>query len=103
MVPTASQMVDTALANTMYATRAALNGTLETSPGALLFHRDMVLDVPLIADLQLIRLRRQQFIDQQLMQANRKRFSYDFAPGKQVLKLAYKPDKLAPRRYHSPQ
>ena len=33
----AAQLVDTALANAMYATRAAFHGALNTSPGALVF------------------------------------------------------------------
>ena len=57
----------------------------------------MVLDIPLVADLQLIREKKQQLIDQRLITANRKRFSYDYAVGAQVLKLNYKPHKLQPR------
>ena len=57
----------------------------------------MVLDIPLIADLETIRERRQQLINDRLIVANRKRFSYDYSIGDEVLKLSYKPDKLAPR------
>ena len=41
--------------------------------------------------------RRQLLIDQRLIEANRKRFSYDYGVGNRVLKLAYKPDKLQAR------
>jgi transposase InsO family protein len=98
-IDTATQLVDTALANTMFATRAALHGTLGTSPGALAFHRDMVLDIPVIADLELLRNRRQLKIDERLIRANRQRFSYDYHIGDDVLKLVYKPDKLEPRAH----
>ncbi len=38
-------------------------------------------------------------IDERLIQANRKRFAYDYHIGDQVLKLTYKPDKLEPRAH----
>jgi hypothetical protein len=50
----ANQLIDTALANAMYATCASLHSGLQTTPGALSFHRDMVLNIPLVADLNLI-------------------------------------------------
>jgi hypothetical protein len=65
----------------MYATRATLHSALQTTPGALAFGRDMVLDIPVIADLQLIQERRQQLINDRLIIANRKIFSYDYAVG----------------------
>ena len=46
----ANQLVDTALANCLFATRAAVNGSLKASPGSLAFGRDMILDIPLLAD-----------------------------------------------------
>jgi len=93
----AKQLVDTALANAAYATRATVHGTMKTSPGALAFSRDMILDIPFVADLNLIRTMRQQVVDRNLILANRKRISYDYHIGDQVLKLTYKPDKLEPR------
>lgn len=96
-VQTANQLVDTALANAVYATRATFHSGLQTTPGALVFHRDMVLDIPVIADLETIRNNRQQLIDNRLILANRKRFSYDYVIGDEVLKISYKPNKLEPR------
>jgi len=96
-VEDANRLVDTALANCVFATRAALHGTLKGSPGSLVFGRDMLLDIPLIADWNLIREWRQQIIDQRLVEANRKRFSYDYQVGQQVLKFNYKPNKLQQR------
>ena len=57
----------------------------------------MVLDIPFIADLHAMQEHRQQIIDQRLIEANRKRFSYDYQVGDQVYKLIYKPHKLQPR------
>ena len=70
---------------------------LQATLGALAFHRDMLLNVPFIADMQLLRDKRQLLIDKKLMRANRSRISYDYRPGDEVLILAYKPDKLDPR------
>ena len=71
----AKQMVDTALANCLFATRAAIHGSLKASPGALAFGRDMILNIPLIADWTQLQQTRQQLVDERLICANRKRFS----------------------------
>jgi hypothetical protein len=52
-----NQLVDTAIANTMYTTSATVHSALKNTPGAMAFGRDMLLDIPLIADLQLIQTR----------------------------------------------
>ncbi|KAG7340293.1 integrase core domain containing protein [Nitzschia inconspicua] len=93
----ARQLVDTAIADAVYAARCTYNSVLKTTPGGLAFGRDMILNIPLITDLQQLQKRRQQLIDQRLILANTKRFSYDYAIGDEVLKLTYNPDKLQPR------
>jgi len=40
------------LANTAYTTRTAIHQTLDISPGALIFQLDMILNIPLIANLE---------------------------------------------------
>ena len=57
----------------------------------------MVLNIPLQTDLTLLQEKRQQLVDERLLIANRKRFSYDYQIGQEVLKLVYQPDKLDPR------
>ncbi|KAG7346017.1 reverse transcriptase RNA-dependent DNA polymerase [Nitzschia inconspicua] len=94
---TAKQLVDTAIADTVYATRCTYSSVLKTTPGGLAFGRDMILNIPLITDLQQLQKRRQALIDQRLIAANTKRFSYDYAIGDKVLKLVYNPGKLEPR------
>ena len=96
-INTANQLVDSALANCMFATCTAIHGGIKASPGSLTFGRGMILDIPVISDWLFIQQRRQQLIDERLIAANRKRFFYDYQPGQEVLKLAYKPDKLQPR------
>jgi aspartate carbamoyltransferase regulatory subunit len=58
----------------------------------------MILNLSLIADLQILQKRRQQLIDECLICANRSCFSHDYPhEGEKVLKLIYKPDKLQPK------
>jgi hypothetical protein len=93
----ANTLVDSALANAMYAMRASFHSGLQTTPGAMAFNRDMILNIPFIADLNLIRENRQRLIDERLIASNQKRFSFDYQPNQEVLKLVYEPGKLAPR------
>jgi hypothetical protein len=55
----AHALVDAALANTMYATRASFHSGLHTTPGALAFHCNMVMNIPLMSDLTLVQQNRQ--------------------------------------------
>ena len=49
-VAEAYEIVDSSLASAQYAIRAAIHRTLQISPGALVFQRDMLLPIPIIAD-----------------------------------------------------
>ena len=51
----ANQVMDNALATVMHATRCAVMTPIWTSSGALVYGRDMTMDVPLIANLSAIR------------------------------------------------
>jgi hypothetical protein len=93
----AEQLVDTAIADVVFALRCTYHSTLKTTPGGLAFGRDMILNLPLITDLQQLQKRRQNLIDQRLIAANTKRFSHDYVVGEEVLKLQFHPDKLEPR------
>ena len=48
----AIDIIDTCLANAAYVTHTVIHHTVDISPGALLFQRDMILNIPLIADLE---------------------------------------------------
>jgi hypothetical protein len=50
----AHALVDAALANAMYARRASFHSGLQTTPGALACHCDMVMNIPLMSDLTLV-------------------------------------------------
>jgi hypothetical protein len=73
------------------------HGGLLTTPGALSFSRDMVLNIPFVADLNLIKDHHQQLIDERALHSNKRRHAYGYQPGQEVLKLVYKPDKLEPQ------
>jgi hypothetical protein len=93
----ARDIVDQALATAMHAMRVTTASTLGSTPGALAFSRDMFLNVPLIADWHTIAQRREQYVNDNLRRANRKRRQYDYAPGQKVLKKVHDPTKLGVR------
>ena len=90
----ATERIDTALQTAAYAARTCMHSTMKLSPGSMAFHRDMVLNIPLIVDFELIRQRRQALINKNLIRANAKRIDYDYQPGQQVLKIVPDPKKL---------
>ena len=93
----AKGLVDQALATAAHAVRANVSQVTGYSPGALAFHRDMLLDVPIIVDLLAIRERRQLSVDENLRRVNARRSSYDYQPGQQVLKKRHEWTKLGER------
>jgi hypothetical protein len=50
----AHALVDAALANAMYAMCASFHSGIQTTPGALAFHCDMVMTIPMMSDLTLV-------------------------------------------------
>ena len=97
-VANAADLVDQALGTAMHAMRSNIHGTLKGAPGALVFGRDMFLDVPLIADWQAIQNHRRTIVNERLRKANMGRRTYDYVPGQKVLKKRHKPDKLGRRK-----
>jgi hypothetical protein len=94
----ASDLIDQCLATAMHATRATAHKSLNNlSPGALVFQRDMYLDIPLIADIMAITNQREATVNSTLMKVNQHRLTYDYKVGEQVLVKAYNPDKLEAR------
>jgi hypothetical protein len=95
-VTSARRLVDEALSTAQHALRAAVSTALGSSPGALVFGRDMFLDVPMIADWHLIARRREQMVNESLRRENMKRRRYDYVQGQRVMMKVYKPNKLEP-------
>ena len=83
----AEELVERALATAMHATRCASHSSLDNvSPGGLVYHRDMHLNIPLTADIITLQRSRQQSIDRRLVAANAKRISHEFVVGELVKK-----------------
>ncbi len=96
-ITTAKELLDEALSVAMHAMRAGIHTTLGSSPGFLVFNRDMFLNIPLIADWHAITLRREHLIHENLLRRNQKRRRYHYMPQQRVLKKRWKPRKLDER------
>jgi hypothetical protein len=59
-------LVDSAMATTMHACQTAIHTTLKTLPGAFVFQQDILLDIPIIANLLTIQEQRQILINENL-------------------------------------
>ena len=77
--------------------RSGVHSTLGSSPGSLVFNRDMFLNVPLIADWEAITKKREHLVNENLMRENRRRRQYDYQPNQLVLKKNHNPRKLGER------
>jgi transposase InsO family protein len=75
------------------ATSSALGGA---SPGAVAFGRDMLMNIPYIADFIALRNQRQLKIDKALVKENARRVSHDYQPGQQVWMKSVDAKKLHP-------
>ncbi len=79
-------LVDDRLATTMHLMRATISMKLKESPGALAFSCDMLLNVPLIADWQIITLNREALVNKALLKNNQQLINYDYYVRQHVLK-----------------
>jgi len=95
----AQNIVDTCFTAASYAARATIYSKLRVSPGTWVFQHDMILDVPLITDLQLELgyQCRQVKIDKCLRHANFCRRSCDYKVGDEILILLDNPTTLYDR------
>ena len=89
--------MDNALYTCMHALRCTVNHTMQTSPGALVLRRDMLMDVPLIADLDAIRGRQQQLIYENLIRLFKKRADHNYSVDDRVLLRVADPVKMEDR------
>ena len=90
----AREIIYSVLATSMYATRTTIATTLGSTPGDLVFSRDMFLKIPLIANWQAIHKHREHYVNENLCHANLKQHQYDYAQGKKVLKKVHYSTKL---------
>lgn len=89
--------LDTAFASCTFASRVAVHRGLGVSPGGIAFHRDMLLPLPVLADYELIRQRKQTIIDANARRENQRRSFADYQPGDEVLVKVHDPGALDPK------
>ena len=93
----AEAFVDSVLASVRYAMRSLVHRTLGVSPGAIIFGRDMLLNLPVVANWEQIRQRKQAQIDYDAARENRRRYTRDYQPGDEVLVIVKDPTKMEDR------
>ncbi len=93
----ARDIIDNELATAMHVMQTTVATTLGSTLGALALARDMLLNMPLIADWQAIARTCEHQVNENLQHANRKQLQYDYTPGQQVLKNVHDPTKLGVR------
>ena len=93
----ANDLIDEALSIASHAMRTGVHTTLGSSPGSLVFNRDMFLNIPLIADCHLIPQRRENLVNYRFIRQNTQRRQYNYKIGQKVLKKLHKPAKLGQR------
>jgi hypothetical protein len=77
--------VDQFLTDAAWAIRSTYHTVLKSSPGAAIFGRDMLFDIPYLADWNAIGRRRQNLVDHNAALENAKRVDYDYVVGQKVI------------------
>jgi hypothetical protein len=70
-----------------WAVRSTYHTTLKSTPGQLVFGRDMIWDIAHVADWQYIKQRKQLLINKNNINENKKRIDYDYAVGESIMKI----------------
>ena len=78
-------MVDELLINIAWAIRSTYHTVLKATPGAAIFGRDMLFDIPYIADWNQIGKRGQTLVDQSCAKTNMRWIDFDYDVGQKVL------------------
>jgi len=100
----AVEAIDSMLASVVYALRVGVHSVLDMAPGAIAFHRDMVMNLPLVVDLNGLRNKRQLIVDRNNVRENMKRIDYHYKVGQWILirKDTYKTLGKMEERYVGP-
>jgi hypothetical protein len=77
--------IDTFLTNVSWTFRSTYHTVLKSSPGAAIFGRDMLFDIPYIADWNKVGEHRQCQTDLNTNQENKLQVDYDYKVGGKVL------------------
>ena len=95
------RIIDNAVATCVHVTRCSVNQTMQTSPGALVFQRNMLFDIPVIADLEAVRNKKQLLVDTNLIRSNKRRIHYNYQQIQRIMVVTEDPTKLE-QRTHGP-
>jgi hypothetical protein len=77
--------IDTFIDNAAWAIHSTYHTVLKASPGAAIFGRDMLFDIPFVADWKLIGDYRQHQTDRSNKRENNKRVAYNHKVGDRIL------------------
>ncbi|MCP4747479.1 MAG: hypothetical protein GY874_15250, partial [Desulfobacteraceae bacterium] len=77
--------VDDFIVNAAWAIRSTYHTVLKTLPGAAIFGRDMMFDLPFLADWTAIGQQRQLVVDKSNTRENKHRLDFDYEVGQKVL------------------
>jgi hypothetical protein len=83
--PVNSSDIDIVLPDATWAICFTHHTVLKTSPGAVIFGRDMLFDIPFIADWKKIGEHRQKLTDHNTAHENKGRIDYDYKVGRKIL------------------
>ena len=78
-------MIEDFLVDAAWAIRSTYHTVIKSTPGAAIFGRDMLFDIPYIADWSDIGRRRQNQVESTNKRKNSSRLSHDYAIGDKVL------------------
>ena len=70
-----------------FAIRSTVHGVTQYTPGQLVFNKDMILRTHMVADIELVRKRREAAIYKNNLRENKRRIPYKYEEGQQVLLL----------------
>ncbi len=90
----AKYFIDGALSNAAHAMHSSIHTIIGSSPGSLVFNRDMFLNILLIADWHAITQKHEHLINENLARKNCKQKCYNYVPNQKVLKKRHKSHKL---------
>ena len=83
------ELVDTCIASSLHAVRATVHSTLGVILGAMVFHRDMFHDIPIVPNLDTIQAKQQARIDYNLLKVNAKRVDHRYQVNDEVLQIQH--------------
>ena len=85
------------ITNAAWAIRSTYHTVLRATPGAAIFGRDMLFDIPFLANWTEIGRRRQELVDSSNARENRRRVPFDYQPGTKVLVIKNTDGKPLPK------